>query len=175
MCTPAATGSTRRSGTAPWLCASARPGRNAAPRTSCFFLQAEDGIRDIGVTGVQTCALPISATLVNVHESTMAREAGRLWPTHAGPEIGVASTKAFTAQVSAMTALAVAAAAARGRIDAAEHRRLVRALLEVPRLISTALEAEDDVRAVAHDLAKARDVLYLGRGSMYALALEGAL
>jgi glucosamine--fructose-6-phosphate aminotransferase (isomerizing) len=116
-----------------------------------------------------------TAALVNAHESTMAREAGRLWPTHAGPEIGVASTKAFTAQVSALTALAVAAAAARGRIDAAEQKRLVRVLLEAPRLLSKALEAEDDVRAVALDIAKARDVLYLGRGAMYALALEGAL
>ncbi len=77
--------------------------------------------------------------------------------------------------MSALTALAVAAASARGRIDAAEEARLVRALLEVPRLITRALEAEEEIRAIAYDLSRARDVLYLGRGAMYALALEGAL
>jgi glucosamine--fructose-6-phosphate aminotransferase (isomerizing) len=113
--------------------------------------------------------------IVNAHESTMAREADVLWPTHAGPEIGVASTKAFTAQVLVLTALAVAAARARGRIDAAEEARLVGVLLEAPRLIAEALQAEDAVRALAQDVARARDVLYLGRGPMYPLALEGAL
>ncbi|MDP8917216.1 MAG: glutamine--fructose-6-phosphate transaminase (isomerizing) [Pseudomonadota bacterium] len=116
-----------------------------------------------------------TAALVNAHESTMAREADRLWPTNAGPEIGVASTKAFTAQVSALTALAIAAAGVRKRLDGEAQARAVRSLLEVPRLIAEALEVEDEVRAIAYDLSRARDVLYLGRGSMYALALEGAL
>jgi len=116
-----------------------------------------------------------TAALVNAHESTMAREADRLWPTHAGPEIGVASTKAFTAQVSALTALAIAAAASRKRMDAEAQARRVRTLLEVPRLIAEALEVEEEIRAIAYDLSRARDVLYLGRGAMYALALEGAL
>jgi glucosamine--fructose-6-phosphate aminotransferase (isomerizing) len=116
-----------------------------------------------------------SAAVVNATESTMAREVDVVWPIHCGPEIGVASTKAFTAQVSVMTAIAVAAAKARGRIDAEEEKRLVRVLLESPRLIAESIQLEDSVRAVAQDIAKARDVLYLGRGPMSALALEGAL
>jgi glucosamine--fructose-6-phosphate aminotransferase (isomerizing) len=116
-----------------------------------------------------------TAAVVNVHESTMAREADVLWPTHAGPEIGVASTKAFTSQVAALTALAVAAAAARGRIDREQEADFTRLLLEAPRLIAEATQTEDDIRALAPELARARDVLYLGRGAMFPLALEGAL
>ena len=122
----------------------------------------------------QAKGLAIGA-IVNAPESTMSREADILWPTHAGPEIGVASTKAFTAQVTVLTALAVAAAAARGRIDAAEEARLVAVLMEAPRLLSQALQLEDSIRVLAQDLARARDVLYLGRGAMFPLALEGAL
>jgi glucosamine--fructose-6-phosphate aminotransferase (isomerizing) len=116
-----------------------------------------------------------TAAIVNAHESTMAREADIMWPTHAGPEIGVASTKAFTSQVTALTALAVAAAAARGRIDSAEEGRLARILLEAPRLVGQALEVEAAVTALASKIARARDVLYLGRGAMSPLAYEGAL
>jgi glucosamine--fructose-6-phosphate aminotransferase (isomerizing) len=116
-----------------------------------------------------------SAALVNTVESTIAREADVVWPIHCGPEIGVASTKAFTAQVSMLTTLAVAAARARGRIDEAEEQRLVRVLLEAPRLIADSINLEDAVRDVAIEVAKARDVLFLGRGPMYPLALEGAL
>jgi len=116
-----------------------------------------------------------SAALVNTVESTIAREADVIWPIHCGPEIGVASTKAFTAQVSMLTALAVAAARARGKIDEAEENRLVRVLLEAPRLIAESINLEDAVKAIAVEVSKARDVLYLGRGPMYPLALEGAL
>jgi glucosamine--fructose-6-phosphate aminotransferase (isomerizing) len=116
-----------------------------------------------------------TAALVNVHESTMAREARVLLPTNAGPEIGVASTKAFTSQVAALTALAVAAARQRGRIDAQEEARLISLLMETPRLIAESMSVEEQVRAVALEVARARDVLYLGRGAMYPLALEGAL
>ena len=116
-----------------------------------------------------------TAAIVNSHHSTMAREADVLWPTHAGPEIGVASTKAFTAQVSVLSSLAVAAAAQRGRIDADEEARLVSVLLEAPRLISQSLQLEDHIREIAHEAARARDILYLGRGAMYPMALEGAL
>ena len=116
-----------------------------------------------------------TAAIVNSHQSTMAREADVLWPTHAGPEIGVASTKAFTAQVSVLAALAVAAAAQRGRIDARQEAHLVQVLLEAPRLISDSLQVEEIIREIAHETARARDVLYLGRGAMYPLALEGAL
>jgi glucosamine--fructose-6-phosphate aminotransferase (isomerizing) len=116
-----------------------------------------------------------SAALVNTVGSTMAREADVVWPIHCGPEIGVASTKAFTAQVSMLTALAVSAARARGKIDAAEEKRLVGVLMEAPRLIAESINLEEAVQAIAHDVAKARDVLYLGRGPMYPMALEGAL
>ena len=116
-----------------------------------------------------------TAAMVNVPESSMAREADLLWPTHAGPEIGVASTKAFTSQVAALTALAIAAAAARGQIDAAEEARLSKHLLEAPRLIAESIGVEEAIRALAPELAKARDVLYFGRGAMFPLALEGAL
>jgi glucosamine--fructose-6-phosphate aminotransferase (isomerizing) len=116
-----------------------------------------------------------SAAIVNTVESTIAREVDVVWPIHCGPEIGVASTKAFTAQVSVLTALAIAAARARGRLEAAEEERLVRVLLGAPRLIAESIQLEDAVRAIAAEVAKARDVLYLGRGAMYPLALEGAL
>ncbi|MFC5345773.1 glutamine--fructose-6-phosphate transaminase (isomerizing) [Brevundimonas staleyi] len=116
-----------------------------------------------------------SAAIVNATESTIAREADVVWPIHCGPEIGVASTKAFTAQVSVMIALAIAAAKARGRIDEAEEKRLVHVLLEAPRLIAEAIGLEDALKEIAAEIAKAKDVLYLGRGPMSALALEGAL
>ncbi|HVN02001.1 MAG TPA: glutamine--fructose-6-phosphate transaminase (isomerizing) [Caulobacteraceae bacterium] len=116
-----------------------------------------------------------TAALVNAHESTMAREAEFFLPTNAGPEIGVASTKAFTSQVAALTALAIAAARQRGHIDEAEESRLTRLLLETPRLIAESLTVEEHVRGVALEIAKARDVLYLGRGPMFPMALEGAL
>jgi len=116
-----------------------------------------------------------TAAVVNVHSSSMAREAHVVWPTHAGPEIGVASTKAFTAQVSALLALALAAGVARGRIDPTREGELVRALFEAPRLIAEALQMDAQLKAVAHDVAKVTDVLFLGRGAMYPLAMEGAL
>ncbi|GAA0612471.1 glutamine--fructose-6-phosphate transaminase (isomerizing) [Brevundimonas kwangchunensis] len=116
-----------------------------------------------------------TAALVNVHSSSMAREAGHLWPTHAGPEIGVASTKAFTAQVAALLALAVTAGVQRGTIDPTREAELVKALFEAPRLIAEAMQMEDALKDVAHELAKATDVLFLGRGSMFPLAMEGAL
>ncbi|MDI1364090.1 MAG: glutamine--fructose-6-phosphate transaminase (isomerizing) [bacterium] len=116
-----------------------------------------------------------SAVVVNAQESTMAREVDVVLPIHCGVEIGVASTKAFTAQVSVMIALAVAAAKARGTIDDAEEQRLVRVMLEAPRLIAEAIGLEDAIKEIAVEVSKARDVLYLGRGPMSALALEGAL
>ena len=116
-----------------------------------------------------------SAAIVNTVESTIAREVDVVWPIHCGPEIGVASTKAFTAQVSVLTALAIAAARSRGHIGEAEEKRMVRVLLEAPRLIAESIQLEDAVRSIAAEVAKARDVLYLGRGPMYPLSLEGAL
>ncbi|ESQ81918.1 glucosamine--fructose-6-phosphate aminotransferase [Asticcacaulis sp. AC466] len=116
-----------------------------------------------------------TAALVNVHSSTMAREADILWPTHAGPEIGVASTKAFTAQLSALLSLVVCAARQRGRITTHDEAHLVQTLLGAPGLIAEALGMDSEITRIAYDLSKARDVIYLGRGEMYPLALEGAL
>ena len=115
------------------------------------------------------------ASIVNVPESTIARESGAVLPTHAGPEIGVASTKAFTCQLSVLFALALATARARGAIDRAEERRLVRLALRLPRLVAETLGQASQIEALAHELAHARDVLYLGRGISLPIALEGAL
>jgi glucosamine--fructose-6-phosphate aminotransferase (isomerizing) len=113
--------------------------------------------------------------IVNVPESSIAREADIVLPTFAGPEIGVASTKAFTCQLSVLAALAIAAGRARGVLDAKEERRLCVALLETPRHIVEFLKEERAVKALGEKIADARDVLYLGRGLNYPLALEGAL
>ena len=114
-------------------------------------------------------------SVVNVRTSTIARESDALLPTLAGPEIGVASTKAFTCQLSVLACLAIALGKARGVITAEAERDLVQALIEVPRHMSTILAKEEQFEAIAHDLSKARDVLYLGRGTSYPLAMEGAL
>ena len=115
------------------------------------------------------------ASIVNVRTSTIARESHAIMPTLAGPEIGVASTKAFTCQLSALACLAIAIGRARGQISEAKEQELVRALTEVPRHISEILRDEPHYEALAHALSKAKDVLYLGRGINYPLALEGAL
>ena len=115
------------------------------------------------------------ASIVNVRTSTIARESDVVLPTLAGPEIGVASTKAFTCQLSTLACLAIGLGRARGTISRDQEEELVRALAEVPRHVSTLLHNEALYEKLAHDLAKARDVLYLGRGSSYPLALEGAL
>jgi glucosamine--fructose-6-phosphate aminotransferase (isomerizing) len=115
------------------------------------------------------------AAVVNVRSSTIARESHAMLPTLAGPEIGVASTKAFTCQLSTLACLALAMARARGVMSDKKERELVRALTEVPRHISSLLRDERRYEDLAHWLAKARDVLYLGRGVSYPIALEGAL
>jgi glucosamine--fructose-6-phosphate aminotransferase (isomerizing) len=114
-------------------------------------------------------------SVVNVPNSTIARESDIVMPTLAGPEIGVASTKAFTCQLAALVTLAIAAGRARGVLSAADEKRLVRALIEVPRHLTEALALEPQIEQLARDLAKSRDVLYLGRGTSYPIALEGAL
>jgi glutamine---fructose-6-phosphate transaminase (isomerizing) len=113
--------------------------------------------------------------VVNVPTSTIARESDVVMPTLAGPEIGVASTKAFTCQLAVLACLAVAAGRARGVLSEDDERALVRALIEVPRLMTEALALEPQIEHLARDLAKSRNVLYLGRGTNYPLALEGAL
>jgi glucosamine--fructose-6-phosphate aminotransferase (isomerizing) len=114
-------------------------------------------------------------SVVNVTSSTIARESDVVMPTLAGPEIGVASTKAFTCQLSVLACLALAAGRARGELSADDEQKLVRALVAVPRLMAEALTLEPQIERLAHDLAKVKDVLYLGRGTSYPIALEGAL
>ncbi|WP_374419006.1 glutamine--fructose-6-phosphate transaminase (isomerizing) [Novosphingobium arvoryzae] len=115
------------------------------------------------------------AVVVNVPTSSMAREADLLLPTHAGPEIGVASTKAFTCQLAVLAAFAANMAVKRGRMDRAEETEIVAQLLETPSTLNAALGHDDEIAAIAPLIAPARDVLYLGRGQDYPLALEGAL
>ena len=115
------------------------------------------------------------AVVVNVPTSSMAREADLLLPTHAGPEIGVASTKAFTCQLAVLAALAANLARAKGRLSTDEERAIVDHLAEAPAALNAALSHDDDIQAMAGAIAGARDVLYLGRGTDYPLALEGAL
>ncbi|MGQ3670773.1 glutamine--fructose-6-phosphate transaminase (isomerizing), partial [Xanthobacter sp. TB0136] len=113
--------------------------------------------------------------IVNVPTSTIAREADAVLPTLAGPEIGVASTKAFTCQLATLACLAVALGRANGTLSADDEQRLVHELMETPRLMSEALKLGPQIEILSRTLAKARDVLYLGRGPAYPLALEGAL
>ncbi|ADP70068.1 glucosamine/fructose-6-phosphate aminotransferase, isomerizing [Rhodomicrobium vannielii ATCC 17100] len=115
------------------------------------------------------------ASVVNVPESSIARESDAVLQTLAGPEIGVASTKAFTCQLSVLACMAIAAGRKRGVLSAADEAELVSALVQVPRLMADVLKREDEFDALAQTLAKAPLVLYLGRGSSYPLALEGAL
>ena len=114
-------------------------------------------------------------SILNVAESSMARESDAVLETVAGPEIGVASTKAFTAQLTVLACLALAAARATGAIDAAREATMTAALLEVPSRAAEILEDDAAIQAIAHRVARARDVLFLGRGNCYPIALEGAL
>ena len=113
--------------------------------------------------------------VVNVTTSTIARESEVALPTLAGPEIGVASTKAFTCQLMVLATLAIAAGKARGVLSTEDETKLVRGLIEVPRLMTAALACEPQIEHLARDISKSSDVLYLGRGTSYPLALEGAL
>lgn len=119
--------------------------------------------------GVHTVAV------VNVPTSTIARESETVLQTLAGPEIGVASTKAFTCQLMVLANLAIAAGKARGELSEEDEIKLVHGLVEIPRLMADALTTEPQIEKLAHRIAKSRDVLYLGRGTSFPLALEGAL
>ena len=114
-------------------------------------------------------------SIVNMPESAIARESHAILPTLAGPEIGVASTKAFTTQLTVLAALAIATGLARGSIDASQAAGLTHALLEVPARIAEVLNHDERIREIARWVAEARDVLYLGRGGSYPIAMEGAL
>lgn len=126
-------------------------------------------LRHMKAEGVTT------AGIINVPTSSMAREVDLLLSTHAGPEIGVASTKAFTCQLAVMAALAVNLARAKGKLGEQDEREIVRHLIEAPAAINAALAHDAEIEGMAHTIAAARDVLYLGRGPDYPLALEGAL
>jgi len=115
------------------------------------------------------------AVVVNVPTSSMAREADLLLPTHAGPEIGVASTKAFTCQLAVLAALAAHLALVKGKLSTEEESEIVRHLIEAPAALNAALAHDEEIAVMAHFIAPARDVLYLGRGPDYPLAMEGAL
>src|SRR3989449_4678228 len=114
-------------------------------------------------------------SVVNVPTSTIARESETVLQTLAGPEIGVASTKAFTCQLMVLASLAVAAGKARGQLSDTDEAKLVHGLVEIPRLMAEALTTEVQIEKLARDIAKSRVVLYLGRGTSFPLALEGAL
>ncbi len=114
-------------------------------------------------------------SIVNVLESTIVRESDATLHTHAGPEIGVASTKAFTTQLTVLACFCIALARERDTIDDADQVALVSALTEVPARAAEVLNHDERLAAIAHEIAEARDVLYLGRGTSYAIAMEGAL
>ena len=114
-------------------------------------------------------------SIVNVPTSSIARESDVVMPTLAGPEIGVASTKAFTCQLAALACLAIAAGRARGSLSEDDEKSLVQALIEMPRRLNETLALEPQLEQLARDLAKSKDVLYLGRGTSFPIALEGAL
>jgi len=114
-------------------------------------------------------------SVVNVTTSSIARESDVIMPTLAGPEIGVASTKAFTCQLAVLACLALAAGRARGQLSDTDEQNLVHALIQTPRHMAQALNLEPQIEKLAHDLDKVHDVLYLGRGTSFPIALEGAL
>lgn len=146
------------------------------PRSLSLFISQSGETADT-LASLRYCRLNAqkTAAVVNVQESTIARESDVIWPLLVGPEIGVASTKAFTAQLAVLACLALDAARSRGMLQAGEERRLTAALASVPRLLAAALQSEPDVQRIARHLAQADSVLYLGRGPSHAIALEGAL
>ncbi|CAN1487769.1 GlmS Glucosamine 6-phosphate synthetase, contains amidotransferase and phosphosugar isomerase domains [Caulobacteraceae bacterium] len=148
----------------------------AAGRAAALFISQSGETADT-LEALRLCKRKGWKTIavVNVPESSIAREADAVLPTLAGPEIGVASTKAFVAQLSALAAVSVAAALARKKIDRDEERRLAHLLMETPRLIREALKVESTIAAAAEEASHARSILYIGRGTAYPIALEAAL
>ncbi|MCR4267374.1 glutamine--fructose-6-phosphate transaminase (isomerizing) [Nitratireductor sp. ZSWI3] len=147
------------------------------PKASAALFISQSGETADTLASLRYCrgeGVPISA-IVNVRESTIARESDGVFPTLAGPEIGVASTKAFTCQLSVLAALALKAAKARGVLSAEREQELVRQLSEAPRYAAQALKLSERIETVARELSHVRHVLYLGRDTSYPLALEGAL
>ena len=116
-----------------------------------------------------------TAAIVNVAESTMAREADFVLPTLAGPEVGVASTKAFTCQLATLASVAISAAKQRGKLSNEGEQKLVKELAEIPRIVTEVLKLNGQIEEICRDLMNVKDILYLGRGTSYPIALEGAL
>ena len=147
-----------------------------SPKSGALFISQSGETADT-LASLRYCrreGLTIGA-VINVRESTIARESDGIFPTLAGPEIGVASTKAFTCQLSVLAALAVRAASERGTIDAGEEAALVRQLSEAPKLANQTLRLAPQIEKLARELAHVKHVLYLGRDTNYPLAMEGAL
>jgi len=142
---------------------------------SLFISQSGETIDTLAALRYARAAGQQVLSIVNVPESAIERESDAVIQTLAGPEIGVASTKAFTTQLAVLACLAIATARARGAIDAAREAELTLALTEVPARAAEILNHDSHIRRVAHLVSEARDVLYLGRGSAYPIALEGAL
>ncbi len=140
-----------------------------------FISQSGETIDTLAALSYARAAGQSILSIVNTPESAIARESDAVLRTLAGPEIGVASTKAFSTQLTVLACLAIAIARARGAIDHAREAQLSQALTEVPARVAEILNHDAAIRSIAHDLAEARDVLYLGRGSLYPIALEGAL
>ena len=147
------------------------------PLTGPAMFISQSGETADTLAALRYCRLRKTPTLalVNVPESTIYREASNVVLTHAGPEIGVASTKAFTAQLAVMAILSVAAAKARGHIDQTEEKRLLASLAGLPRLINETIAIEAEIKAAARHVAGASNALFLGRGVYHPLAMEGAL
>ncbi len=146
-------------------------------KKSAAFFVSQSGETADTLASLRYCrkaGVPIGA-IVNVRESTMARESDIVMPTLAGPEIGVASTKAFTCQLSVLAALTIRAASQRGTITADEEKALVRSLSETPRYAAQVLKLDKQIEKVARELASYKHVLYLGRDTNFPLAMEGAL
>ncbi len=146
------------------------------PNQLAIFISQSGETADT-LAALQHCKAAGTATagIINVPTSSMAREVDLLMPTHAGPEIGVASTKAFTCQLAVMAAFATHLARAKGKLSPEEEREIVRHLSEAPEAMNMALGHDEEIEAMAGTIAQARDVLYLGRGPDYPMALEGAL
>jgi len=147
------------------------------PTSAAFFISQSGETADT-LASLRYCkehGLKIGA-VVNAKESTIARESDAVFPILAGPEIGVASTKAFTCQLTVLAALAIGAGRARGTITEADEKELVRHLAEMPRIMASVLNTiQPSIEQLSRDLSKCKDVLYLGRGTSYPLAMEGAL
>ncbi len=149
----------------------------AVPKDAlCLFISQSGETADTlaALRHVKAAGAPTLA-IVNMAESTMAREADAVLPTHAGPEIGVASTKAFTTQLAALACLAIAAAVARRAVDDEAAWALAGALTEIPSRVVDVLNHDEALATLAQDISEATDILYLGRGTSYPIALEGAL